>query len=87
MVCNVRAALLALSFLMLHTSSMVVAFAGAESGKLIHRFGPSTVHLIAALMVRSFDCFGECLPAAQAFDCVTQTGNISDPCCSLHVSP
>lgn len=52
------AALLAMGFLMLHTSSMIVAFAGAETGKPYQRFGPSCVHLIAALVVQpsTFSC-------------------------------
>lgn len=36
---------------------MVVAFAGAETGKPLHLFGPSAFHLIAALVVRRFACF------------------------------
>ena len=45
------AAWLALAFMMIHTSSMIVAFAGAENGKPLHRFGPSALHLVAALLV------------------------------------
>ncbi|KAK9831083.1 hypothetical protein WJX74_002756 [Apatococcus lobatus] len=57
-------ALLAFAFLMLHTSSMVVAFAGAENGKPLHRFGPSAVHFIAALVTLSSFAQGGCMASA-----------------------
>ncbi|KAK9864495.1 hypothetical protein WJX84_009912 [Apatococcus fuscideae] len=54
-------ALLSLSFLMIHTASMVVVFSGAAAGKPLQRFGPSALHLIAALLTLSSFGHGGCV--------------------------